>query len=265
MTDMFGTSEPDPMTDLSNLADGFRDPSTYSGFPDPAACRADAHPEAWANLIAAHRVCLFAALTHQSRRVADRELGGALAAAAQGAFDAAIGGIQEFWSDAALTYSMVYSHLSLPDTDDQDGHDYTTHDFCIYTGDGCVCDDRAAERAAEAEERVDAAVSELFAIIDSDRNSHTAGSVDPYRTALTLWVSAVPRVRNILAPLDRSEVALGLVETVYREALTAWLRGDPPRCLACDPDDLVTARYFDDDRIEEELREAIDPPAVWIF
>ncbi|CPW62703.1 hypothetical protein [Mycobacteroides abscessus] len=97
------------------------------------------------------------------------------------------------------------------------------------------------------------ATTRLHELIVSARAENPGTSTDPYLDALSLWIAAVPAVREVLGTLQVHEDTLGEVEFVYRTAMTAWLRGTVP----------------DGSRVEEALRErirmALDQPAAWIF
>lgn len=99
---------------------------------------------------------------------------------------------------------------------------------------------------------LDTAVERLHGLIVTARHENPGTSSDPYLTALNLWVSVVPAVREVLRGLETHDT-LGEVEFVYRTAVAAWLRGTVP----------------DGSRVEEALRErirmALDPPADLIF
>lgn len=110
---------------------------------------------------------------------------------------------------------------------------------------------------------LDTAVSLLHELIVSARAENHGTSADPYLDAITLWVSVVPEVREVLSTLETHERTLGEVEYIYREAMTSWLRGDEP----CSPlaDDPGTAALLADDELEHRLRTALNPPANLIF
>ncbi|MBE5451195.1 Uncharacterised protein [Mycobacteroides abscessus subsp. abscessus] len=96
------------------------------------------------------------------------------------------------------------------------------------------------------------------------RAEHPNTSGDPYLDALTLWIAVVPQVREVLAAVGTHESALGEVEYIYREAVTAWLT-DNPGTAALLADDPATAELLADDELEHRLRTVLDPPAVWVF
>ncbi|RIS62546.1 hypothetical protein [Mycobacteroides abscessus] len=110
---------------------------------------------------------------------------------------------------------------------------------------------------------LDAAVAALHGLVVAARAEHPGTSDDPYLDALTLWVGAVPEVREVLAAVGTHECTLGEVEYLFREAVTAWLRGDEPSNVLTD--DPATARLLADDELEHRIREVLDPPAVWVF
>ncbi|SHP20878.1 hypothetical protein [Mycobacteroides abscessus] len=110
-----------------------------------------------------------------------------------------------------------------------------------------------AERAADR----------LLALIARTRSENPGTSPDPYLDGLALWVSVVPQVREVLAAVGTHESTLGEVEYLFREAVTAWLRGDEPYNLLTD--DPGTAALLADDELEHRLRTVLDPPAVWVF
>ncbi|SIB99264.1 hypothetical protein [Mycobacteroides abscessus] len=95
----------------------------------------------------------------------------------------------------------------------------------------------------------DAATARLHELILSARHENHGTSTDPYLTALNIWVSAVPAVREVLGTLETHESTLGEVEFVYRTAMTAWLRGTVPS----------SARV--EEALLERIRMALDPPA----
>lgn len=101
--------------------------------------------------------------------------------------------------------------------------------------------------------QLDAATTRLHELIVSARAENHGTSADPYLDAITLWIAAVPAVRDILSALKTHDSTLGEVEFVYRTAVEAWLRGTMP----------------DGSHIEEALLDriqmALNPPAVWIF
>lgn len=108
---------------------------------------------------------------------------------------------------------------------------------------------------------IDTAVDRLFALIARTRFRSPGTSADPYSDALILWVSVVSEVREVLAPLDNPKSALGEVEYLYREAISAWLRGEPTH-HSYDEDE-VTAQAMSDEDLLHKLRTAVDPPPVW--
>lgn len=109
---------------------------------------------------------------------------------------------------------------------------------------------------------IDTAVSQLFDIVVRTRSRNPATSADPYLGALTEWVAVIPEVREILAPLG--DIAASDVEFVFRDTVESWLRGDPPKYdWLCEGDE-NTAAMFADEELEHRIKEAIDPPAVWI-
>ncbi|AMT72194.1 MULTISPECIES: hypothetical protein [Mycobacteroides] len=110
-----------------------------------------------------------------------------------------------------------------------------------------------AERAADR----------LLALIARTRAENLNTSPDPYLDAITLWIAVVPQVREVLNGLDIHESTLGEVEYLFREAVTAWLRGDEPSSVLTD--DPGTAALLAEDELEHRLRTVLDPPEVWIF
>lgn len=108
---------------------------------------------------------------------------------------------------------------------------------------------------------IDAAVDRLFSIIARTRFRAPGTSADPYTDALILWVSVVTEVRESLAPLEHPKSALREVEYIYRDAISAWLRGEPSP-HAYDEDE-VTAEAMSDEDLIGRLRTALDPPNVW--
>lgn len=98
----------------------------------------------------------------------------------------------------------------------------------------------------------DTAVTTLHDLIVSARAENPNTSADPYLAALNLWVSVVPQVREVLAAVNTYESTLGEVEYLFREAVTAWLRGDEPYNLLTD--DPGTAALLADDELEHRLR-----------
>lgn len=79
---------------------------------------------------------------------------------------------------------------------------------------------------------LDAAVTTLHGLIVAARaeNPNTPG--DPYLDAITLWIAGVPQVREVLNGLDIHESTLGEVEYLFRETVTARLRGDEPSSVS---------------------------------
>lgn len=100
---------------------------------------------------------------------------------------------------------------------------------------------------------LDTAVERLHDLIVSARHENPGTSTDPYGDSLSLWVSVVPAVREVLSGLETHEDTLGEVEFVYRTAMTAWLRGTVPS----------SARV--EEALRERIRMALDPPANLIF
>lgn len=111
-------------------------------------------------------------------------------------------------------------------------------------------------------QQVDTAVGELLGLVVRTRFRNPGTSADPYTDTLVLWVSSITEVRKILAPLEVPASTLSEIESIYRESVEAWLRGDEPKCDYADDD--ATARLMDDEDLEHRFREAIDPPNVWI-
>lgn len=110
---------------------------------------------------------------------------------------------------------------------------------------------------------IDTAVSKLFDIVARTRSRNPGTSADPYLGALTEWVAVIPEVREVLAPLGDT-ASVSDVEFVYRDTIESWLCGDPPKDdWLCEGNE-ATAAMFADEELEHRLREAIDPPAVWI-
>lgn len=109
---------------------------------------------------------------------------------------------------------------------------------------------------------VDDAVDRLFSIISRTRFRSPGTSPDPYLDSLILWVSVVNEVREVLAPLGLPSSPLREVEYIYRESIESWLRGDEPTSPVTD--DPVTARVLSDEELQGRLRQAIDPPPVWM-
>lgn len=110
---------------------------------------------------------------------------------------------------------------------------------------------------------LDTAVTTLHDLIVTARSENPGTSPDPYLGGRALWVSVVPQVREVLAAVGTHESTLGEVEYLFREAVTAWLRGDEPYNLLTD--DPGTAALLADDELEHKIRVVLDPPAVWIF
>ncbi|MFV8308820.1 hypothetical protein [Mycobacteroides chelonae] len=110
---------------------------------------------------------------------------------------------------------------------------------------------------------LDAAVTALHDLIVTARAENPNTTSDPYLDGLALWVAVVPQVREVLVAVGTHESTLGEVEYLYREAVTAWLRGDEPSNVLTD--DPGTAALLADDELEHRLRTVLDPPAVWIF
>ena len=110
---------------------------------------------------------------------------------------------------------------------------------------------------------IDAAADRIFSLIARTRFRAPGTSADPYLDSLVLWVSVVTEVREVLAPLAHPLSALREVEYIYRETISAWLRGDEPTSTVTD--DPVTARALSDDDLLHKLREAIDPPSLMVF
>ncbi|SKU67149.1 Uncharacterised protein [Mycobacteroides abscessus subsp. abscessus] len=110
---------------------------------------------------------------------------------------------------------------------------------------------------------IDTAVDRLFSIIARTRFRAPGTSSDPYTDALILWVSVVNEVREALAPLEHPKSALGEIEYLYRETISAWLRGEEPTSTITD--DPETARALSDDDLLHRLRAAVDPPALLVF
>lgn len=101
---------------------------------------------------------------------------------------------------------------------------------------------------------LDTAVERLHGLIVSARHENPGGiAADPYLSALNLWVSVVPEVREVLSGLETHDDTLGEVEYVYRTAVEAWLRGTVPS----------SARV--EEALRERIRMALDLPADWIF
>lgn len=111
--------------------------------------------------------------------------------------------------------------------------------------------------------QLDAATARLHGLIVSARAENPGTSADPYLDAITLWVSAVPTVREVLGTLKTHEDTLGEVEYLFRQSVEAWLRGDEQSDFLAD--DPGTAALLADDELEHRIREVLDPPAVWIF
>lgn len=110
---------------------------------------------------------------------------------------------------------------------------------------------------------LDAAVTALHGLIVTARSENPGTSPDPYLDGLALWIAVVPQVREVLNGLDIHESTLGEVEYIYRQAVTAWLRGDEPyNPLADDPG---TGALLADDELEHRLRTVLAPSEVWIF
>ena len=110
---------------------------------------------------------------------------------------------------------------------------------------------------------IDTAVDRLFSIIARTRFRAPGTSADPYLDSLILWVSVVAEVREALAPLEHPVSALGEVEYLYRETISAWLRGDEPTSTVTD--DPVTAQALSDEDLLHKLRAAVDPPSLLVF
>ncbi|SLD05523.1 Uncharacterised protein [Mycobacteroides abscessus subsp. abscessus] len=111
---------------------------------------------------------------------------------------------------------------------------------------------------------LDIAVSRLHGLIMSARAANSVISADPYLTALALWVSALPAVREVLPTLPFHDDTLSEVEFIYRTAVEAWLRGTVPVGWVY-ADDPGTAALLADDELEHRLRTALNPPANLIF
>ncbi|MBN7483779.1 hypothetical protein [Mycobacteroides abscessus] len=79
---------------------------------------------------------------------------------------------------------------------------------------------------------IDLAVSRLHGLIVSARHENPSTSADPYLDAITLWIAGVPQVREVLNGLDIHESTLGEVEYLFRETVTARLRGDEPSSVS---------------------------------
>lgn len=107
---------------------------------------------------------------------------------------------------------------------------------------------------------LDAVTTRLHELIVSARAENPGISADPYLDAITLWVSVVPEVREVLGTLQVHEDTLGEVEYLFRESVTAWLRGTVPfgGVYADDP-------AIADDELLERIRTALNPPSDWIF
>lgn len=110
---------------------------------------------------------------------------------------------------------------------------------------------------------LDTTVARLHELIVSARAENHGISTDPYLSALTLWVSVIPAVREVLSTLQVHDVTLGEVEYLFRESVTDWLRGAVPYSAVDDDPD--AAELLADDELEHRLRTALDPPADWIF
>ncbi|MDM2175291.1 Uncharacterised protein [Mycobacteroides abscessus subsp. abscessus] len=110
---------------------------------------------------------------------------------------------------------------------------------------------------------IDTAVDRLFSIIARTRFRAPGTSADPYLDSLILWVSVVTEVRETLAPLEHPISALGEVEYLYRETISAWLRGEGTDYAYAE--DEVTAQALSDEDLLHRLRAAVDPPSLLVF
>lgn len=106
---------------------------------------------------------------------------------------------------------------------------------------------------------LDAALNEaadtLMALIVRTRFRNPGTSNDPYLDSLILWVSTVTEAREAVAPLDVSPAALRDIETLYRRAVEAWLRGDEPTSLITDDTNIAAA--LSDADLHGELRRVL--------
>lgn len=113
------------------------------------------------------------------------------------------------------------------------------------------------------ESEIDAATERLFALIVRTRFRCPGTSSDPYIDTLTMWMTVVAEVREVLASLENA-VDIRDVETIYRDAVGAWLRGDSPTEPWMGEEAGDTAQIFADEEIQHRIRQVLDPPAVWI-
>ncbi|SKX74686.1 Uncharacterised protein [Mycobacteroides abscessus subsp. abscessus] len=100
---------------------------------------------------------------------------------------------------------------------------------------------------------LDTAFARLHGLIVTARHENPGTSSDPYGDSLSLWVSVVPAVREVLSGLETHEDTLGEVEYVYRTAVEAWLRGTVPS----------SARV--EEALLDRIRMALNPSADLIF
>lgn len=110
---------------------------------------------------------------------------------------------------------------------------------------------------------LDTAVERLHGLIVTARHENPGTSADPYLDALNLWTAVIPAVREVLGTLQVHGDTLGEVEYLFRESVTAWLRGDEPSSVLTD--DHGTAALLDDNELEHKIRMALNPPADLIF
>ncbi|MCV7194131.1 hypothetical protein [Mycolicibacterium brumae] len=104
------------------------------------------------------------------------------------------------------------------------------------------------------------AAGHLFGLVVRTRFRNPGTSSDPYMDSLLLWLSVVHEVREIIEPVAvRPEVTLDHVETIYRCGVKHWLAGDAPVDDPNPSDD-----YLTNDELIAALRDAIDPPDVWL-